>query len=129
MSVSTMLKEADGRSGAVVMHTSPDLENWSKGEVIWNSGQKIWNPEVTCLLQLEGRWYLTYFAWLRGTYSVGYTFYLVGDSPYGPWEQIGDGRLDWGNPWSGRPLVMKDRILYFVIIPTREGRSDYGKWQ
>ena len=34
MSVTTKIEDANSRFGGVVMHTSKDLENWSKGEMI-----------------------------------------------------------------------------------------------
>lgn len=130
MTVSTAIAGGHGaRAGAVAMLASEDLEHWSDPRVIWQPGD-VQVPECCQLLQIGQAWYMLYNLWDKwADFMPGRVGYLLGESPFGPWRQVGNGRLDGGTLIAGKAVVVGDRIIYLSNTPTRENGSDAGNWQ
>lgn len=97
--------------GVVGRARSRNLLDWEVLEP-WPAPPGFGQLEVPQLLELEGRWYLLFSSDLetqsmhrrRNGAGTG-TYYLVGDSPEGPFEMIGDGVLEAdriGSTYAGR---------------------------
>ena len=80
--------------------------------------------EVPQLVEMEGRWYILFASDLetqsaerRATGPGTGTYYLVGDSPYGPFTMIGDGVLEadaTGTTYAGKIHHTHDGVPWFL---------------
>ncbi len=80
--------------------------------------------EVPQLVEMDGRWYVlfasdleTQSADLRESSPGTGTYYLVGDSPYGPFDMIGDGALEAdrvGSTYAGKIHRTHDGVPWFM---------------
>ena len=80
--------------------------------------------EVPQLIQIHNRWYLIFCSDVetqsparRASGPGTGTYYLVGNSPYGPFSMVGNGALDVdaiGSTYAGRILPTSDGVLSFL---------------
>ncbi len=91
--------------------------------------------EVPQVIEIDDRWYLIFSSDVdtqsaerrAGGPGTG-TYYLVGDSPYGPFSMVGDGALEVdaiGSTYAGRIHRTTDGIPWFIAWNRRNESGDF----
>ena len=143
---------SDGWFHAYVTARVPHGDRFDRGVIghIRSSDMRTWEAlapvtrpmgmgqmEVPQLVELENRWYLVYCSDVetqapgrRAAVAGTGTFYLVGDSPYGPFEAIGDGTLEadpHGSAYAGKlHRTSADELVFISWNRSRENGDFLG---
>ena len=110
--------------GVVGHARSDDLHTWEVLEPLDIAATGFGQLEVPQLFELDGRWYLLFCSDVptqsperRAAGPGTGTYYLVGESRYGPFEMIGDGALSVdpiGSSYAGRVVPTADGTFWFL---------------
>jgi beta-fructofuranosidase len=110
--------------GVIGHACTSDLRTWEVLPPLDTAGDGFGQREVPQLFEIDGRWYLLFCSDVptqsperrrRGP-GTG-TYYLVGESPYGPFTMIGDGALaadPTGSSYAGRLHRTSDGTVWFL---------------
>jgi len=120
-------------TGAVIGHIrSKDLKNWEYLPPLAHVGDKVGAAECPSMLEINGKYYLTFvdhgsggMRWHASGYEdCGGTYYLVSDSPDGPFTYtanpllLGSG-LDRQESWAGRAAYIDGKWLIYSHMSSK----------
>jgi len=114
-------------SGAAIGHIrSKDLKNWEYLPPIAEVGDKVTSAECPSMLDINGKWYVTFvdhgsggMRWHASGYEdAGGTYYMVADNPDGPYTYTADPLLlgsgcDRQESWAGRAAKIDGKWLIY----------------
>lgn len=120
-------------SGAAIGHVrSKDMKTWEYLPPIAEVGDKVMAAECPSMLEINGKWYLTFvdhgsggMRWHASGYEdCGGTYYLVADNPDGPYHYtknpllLGSG-YDRQESWAGRAAQIDGKWLIYSHMSSR----------
>ncbi len=120
-------------SGAAIAHIrSKDLKNWEYLPAAAEVGDKVSAAECPSMLEINGKWYLTFvdhgsggMRWHASGYEdSGGTYYLAADTPDGPFTYtknpllLGSG-CDRQESWAGRAAYIDGKWLIYSHMSSK----------
>ena len=114
-------------SGAAIGHVrSKDLKNWEYLPPLASVGDKVGAAECPSMLEIDGKWYLTFvdhgsggMRWHASGYEDGGgTYYMVANNPDGPFRYTANPMLlgsgnDRQESWAGRAAKIDGKWLMY----------------
>lgn len=120
-------------SGAVIGHIrSKDLKNWEYMPPVAEVDDKVMAAECPSMFEINGKWYLTFvdhgsggMRWHASGYEdCGGTYYLVSDSPDGPYTYTANPLLlgsgyDRQESWAGRVTKLDGKYIIYSHMSSK----------